>query len=101
MKFDELNVSHLAKSTQSHPLPHVRDFPSGLPGSTIANWRNPGSLSPLALVPASAPVSYLGSPDLTVACEAPGRPTPGCSQPTVRSPGMHLDSAGGALNAPA
>ena len=101
MKFDELNVSHIAKSTQSHSLPHLRDFAPGRPGCTIANWRNPGLLSPLDLVPESALVSYLGSPDLTVAYEAPGRTTPGCSQTTVRSPGMHIDSAAGALNAPA
>jgi len=73
-------------------------FPASRPGSKIADWRNPASLAPLALLPASAPVSYLGSPDLNLASEAPGRMTPGCSQTTVRSPRMHLDSAGTALN---
>ena len=98
IKFHKLNGSHIAKSTKSHSVPHLRHFRASRPGSTIADWRSPGSLATLALVPASAPVSYLGSLDLNLASEAPGRTTPGCSQTSVRSPGMHLDSASRALN---
>jgi len=98
IKFHKLNGSHIAKSTKNHSLPHLRHFPASRPGSTIADWRNPASLAPPALVPASAPVSYLSSPDLNLASEGPERTTPGCSQTTVRFPGMHLDSAGSAPN---
>jgi len=64
----------------------------------IAEWENPGSAAPLALVPASAHVSYLGSRDLNLASGAPGGTTPRCSQTIVGSTVMHLDSAGSALN---
>jgi len=97
IKFHKLNGSHIAKSTKNHSLPRLHHIPASRPGSTIADRGNPGSLAPPALVAASAPVSYLGSPDLNLASEAPGRTTPRCSQTTVRSPRMHPDSAGSAL----
>ena len=98
IKFQKLDGSHIAKSTNNHSLQRLCLFPASNPGSTIANWGNLGSLAPLALVPASAPVSYLRSPDLNLESEGPGRTSPGCSWTTVCSPGMHLDSAGRALN---
>ena len=99
IKFHKLNGSHIAKSTKNHSLPRLRHFAASCPGSTIADRGNPRSLATLAVVPVSSPVSYLDSPDLNLACEAPGRMTPGCSQTRVSSRGMYLDSAGSALNA--
>ena len=59
--------------------------------------RNLGWRASLALVPLSAPVSYLGSRDLNLAFAAPGEGRSGWSQATVHSPGTDLDYAGDGL----